>query len=88
MYQHWAAVLPQRLGVGVGADQGGTLTEICVGVPQGRQNQVNFLPVVAVAPECRGRLDEHNGAPGMFIAVHGRPELIGEQPQRGVRLRH
>lgn len=88
MHQDRSAKAAQCLGVGVGADQGGPIAEFSMGVPQGRQNQVNFLPVVTVAPECRGRLDEHNGAPGVFTAVNGRPELIGEQPQRGVRLRH
>ncbi len=42
-----AAVLLERVGVGVGLQQGGAVTEVAVGVAQRREHQVQLLPVVA-----------------------------------------
>jgi hypothetical protein len=55
-------------------------------VAKGRENQVNFLPVVAPTAERRRGLDQQDRAALMFTAIDGRPELVGEQPQRRIRL--
>ena len=80
MYQDRTAVAAQRLGVAAGADQGGPVAEIGLGVTEGRENQVDFLPVVPVAPERRSCLDEQNRPMRVLAAVNRRPELVGEQP--------
>ncbi len=47
MNEHGTLELLERVGVGVGLDQGGAIAEVAVGVAQGREHEVQFLAVVA-----------------------------------------
>ena len=58
-----------------------------LGVPKGRQDEVQLLPVIPALPQRRGRLDEKHLAVGVLAAVHRRTELVGEQPQGSVVTR-
>lgn len=88
VHQDRPVELAQCVGVGVGVQQGGALTEVALGVAQRRQGEVQFLTVVAAFAQGRARLDEQNLPVGVLTAVHGRPELVGEQPEGSVVTRH
>ena len=84
VHEHGPTVLRERVGVGVGLNQGGAVTEVAVGVPQCGQDEVQLLAVVRPTPQRRGGLDEEHLAVGVLAAVCGRTQLVGEEPQRGV----
>ena len=84
MDQDRTAVPLQRVGVGVGLQQGGAVAQVALGVAQRRQHQVQLLAVIGRATQRRGGLDEQHLAVGMLTAVHRRTELVGEQPQGSV----
>ncbi len=77
----------ERVGVGVGLQQGGAVAEIALGVPQRGQHQMQLLPVVAALAQRRGGLDEQDLAVGVLAAVDGGAELVGEQPEGSVVAR-
>ncbi len=84
MDQNGTAVPFERVGVGVGLQQGGAVAEIALGVAQRRQHQMQLLAVVAALAQRRGGLDEQHLAVGVLAAVDRRAELVGEQPQGSV----
>ena len=88
VHEHRPVEPAQRVGVGVGVQQGGSLAEVALGVPQRREGEVQFLTVVAAFAQGGARLDEQNFPVGVLPAVHGRAELVGEQPQGSVVTRH
>ena len=88
MHQDRSAVAAQRVGVGRGPDQRRPIAEVRGGVAQGRQHQVEFLAVEAAAAQGGVGFDEQDRAACVLPTVDVWPELVGEQPQRGARLRH
>ena len=72
VHENGTAVPLERVGVGVGLQQGGAVAEVAVGVAQRGQHQVQLLAVVAAAPQRRGGLDEQHLAVGVLAAVRRR----------------
>ena len=78
------AVLLERVGVGVGLQQSGAVTEVAVGVAQRREHEMKLLAVVGTLSQRRAGLDERHLSVGVLTTVGGGAELVGEEPQRGV----
>ena len=74
----------ERVGVGVGLDEGRAVTEIAVRMAQRREHQVQLLPVITPLGQGRGGLHQQHLAMRVLAAVHRRAELVGEQPQGSV----
>lgn len=79
-----AAILRERVGVGIGLQEGGAVTEVAVRVAERGEHDVQLLAVIGPTPERRGGLDEEHLAVGMLAAIGRRTQLVGEEPQRGV----
>ncbi len=79
-----AAILRERVGVGIRLQEGGSVTEVAMRVAERGEHDVQLLAVVGPTPERRGGLDEQHLAVGMLAAMGRRTQLVGEEPQRGV----
>ncbi len=83
MDEHRPSDLLQRVAVGVGAETTRAVTQLRGEVAHPGEDEVQLLAMERPAAQHAGRLHEHDLAVGM-AAVDVRPELVGEDPQRGV----